>query len=507
MPHTFADLGLPEILTRTLTSHGITDPFPIQVATIPDVLDGRDVSGRAPTGSGKTLAFGLPILAKVGTAAPNRPQSLILAPTRELAAQIRLDLAPYGKATNRQVFAVFGGVRYTQQKEFLRRGIDVLVATPGRLEDLMEQGSVDLSDVGIVTIDEADRMADMGFLPDVRRILDKTRNDRQTLLFSATLDGAVGVLIRNYQNDPVTHESGTVEPETTDAEHHFWLVDRSRKAQHAADVIRIADRSIVFTRTRIGVDKLTRKLSGLGVHAVAMHGGLSQNQRHRALKAFSVGDAQALIATDVAARGIHIDAVASVVHFDPPEDAKDYVHRSGRTARAGASGNIVSLVTSEQRRSVRRMQDKLGMHEPISKPELDALHEHHLSAMHESTPKPQPRSVSLSRGTAEGRSPDAGGSAAGNWPAPRPVRTPDPTLPGARTIHVSNLPWSATDEEMAALFAEHGTVTQATVMIDNRGRSKGYALVDMAKSEAPRAADALNGHLMDGRPIKARLSR
>jgi hypothetical protein len=245
-----------------------------------------------------------------------------------------------------------------------------------------------------------------------------------------------------------------------------------------------------------------------------MHGGLSQNQRHRSLKAFSVGDAHALIATDVAARGIHIDAVASVVHFDPPEDAKDYVHRSGRTARAGASGNIVSLVTSEQRRSVRRMQDKLGMHEPISKPELEALHEHHIDAM-----KPSPPSrVPLSRGTAEGRSPDAGGSkvrskqpstpsASDHWPAPRPVRTPDPTPPGARTIHVSNLPWGATDEDLIAVFAKHGTVVQATVMIDNRGRSKGYALVDMAKPEAPRAADALNGHLMDGRPMKVRLSR
>jgi superfamily II DNA/RNA helicase len=533
MATTFSELGLSDVLTTTLSSHGITTPFPIQSATIPDVLAGRDVSGRAPTGSGKTLAFGLPILAKVATAAPNRPQSLILAPTRELAAQIRLDLAPYGKATNRQVFAVFGGVRYTQQKEFLRRGIDVLVATPGRLEDLMEQRVVDLSEVAIVTIDEADRMADMGFLPDVRRILDKTRGDRQTLLFSATLDGAVGVLIRNYQSDPVTHEAGTVEPETTDAEHHFWLVERNRKAQHTADIIRIADRSIVFARTRIGVDKLAKRLSVLGVAAVPMHGGLSQNQRHRALKAFSVGDAQALVATDVAARGIHIDAVASVVHFDPPEEPKDYIHRSGRTARAGASGNIVSLVTSEQRRSVRRMQDKLGMNEPIGKPELEDLDEHHLSAMHESAPKNIPLSrgtakgrspdtggsgVPLSRGTAKGRSPDAGGSkvrskqsstssAASNWPAPRPVRTPDPTLPGARTIHVSNLPWGATDEELTALFAKHGTVVQATVMIDNRGRSKGYALVDMPRSEAPRAADDLNGHLLDGRPIKARLSR
>ncbi len=411
MTPTFAALGLPDVLTTTLSAQGITEPFPIQSATIPDVLDGRDVSGRAPTGSGKTLAFGLPILAMVGTAAPNRPRSLILAPTRELAAQIRLDLAPYGKAINRQVFAVFGGVRYTQQRELLRRGIDVLVATPGRLEDLMEQGTVDLSEVGIVTIDEADRMADMGFLPDVRRILDTTRDDRQTLLFSATLDGAVGVLIRNYQSDPVRHEAGTVEPETTDAEHHFWLVERNRKVQHAADVIRIADRSIVFARTRMGVDRLAKKLSGLGIRAVAMHGGLSQNQRNRALKAFSVGDAQALIATDVAARGIHIDAVASVIHFDPPEDPKDYIHRSGRTARAGASGNIVSLVTSEQRRSVRRMQDKLGMFEQIGKPELATLHEHHLATLKPSAPQPAvPLSaVPLSRGTSDEPSEELGG--------------------------------------------------------------------------------------------------
>lgn len=512
MANTFSDLGLPDVLTSTLLAHGIVEPFPIQLETIPDVLAGRDVSGRAPTGSGKTLAFGLPILAMVGTAAPNRPQALILAPTRELAAQIRLDLAPYGKATNRQVFAVFGGVRYHQQKEFLRRGIDVLVATPGRLEDLMDQGAVDLSDVSIVTVDEADRMADMGFLPDVRRILDKTHDDRQTLLFSATLDGAVGVLIRAYQSDPITHEAGTIESETTDAEHHFWLVDRNHKAQHAADVIRIADRSIVFARTRIGVDKLAKRLSGLGVNAVPMHGGLSQNQRHRSLKAFSVGDAQALVATDVAARGIHIDAVASVIHFDPPEDGKDYIHRSGRTARAGASGNIVSLVTSDQRRSVRRMLDKLGMHEPIGKPQIEALHEHHLSAMHESSPKARPASRKRAEPRQKPRTTkgpakrSAAVSGASNWPAPRPVRTPEATLPGARTIHVSNLPWGATDEDLTSLFAKHGTVVQATVMIDNRGRSKGYALVDMPRSEAPHAADALNGHLMDGRPIKARLS-
>lgn len=512
MTSTFADLGLPSVLSTTLAEQGITSPFPIQEATIPDALAGRDVSGRAPTGSGKTLAFGLPILARIDVAGPKRPLALILAPTRELAAQIRLDLAPYGMATHRQVFAVFGGVRYHPQKTWLSRGVDVLVATPGRLEDLIEQGAVDLSDVGIVTVDEADRMADMGFLPDVRRILEQTNRDRQTLLFSATLDGAVGVLIQDYQRDPVRHEAGTVEPETTDAEHHFWLVHHNDKVRYTQEVIAIADRSIVFTRTRHGADKLARQLAGNGVGAVAMHGGLSQNQRTRALKAFSIGDAQALVATDVAARGIHIDAVASVIHFDPPEDAKDYVHRSGRTARAGASGNIVSLVTSEQRRSVRRMQDTLAMHESIGKPDPKALHEHHVDTLKASVPLSGKERSERSRPPERGTS-DAGGSAkptttgSPNWPAPRPIRTPDVTVPGANTIHVSNLPWSATDEEITALFKPHGMVVQATVMIDNRGRSKGYALVDMPKAEAGKAADAVNGHMMGDRPLKVRLSR
>jgi superfamily II DNA/RNA helicase len=506
MTTTFSDLGLPDVLITTLRAQGISEPFPIQAATIPDVLEGRDVSGRAPTGSGKTLAFGLPILARVSTASPNRPLALILAPTRELAAQIRLDLAPYGKATNRQVFAVFGGVRYHAQKNWLSRGVDVLVATPGRLEDLIEQGAVDLSEVAIVTVDEADRMADMGFLPDVRRILDKTKQDRQTLLFSATLDGDVGVLIRNYQRNPVRHDAGTVESETTDAQHHFWLVRHDDKVRHAADVIRIADRSIVFTRTRHGADRIARQLRSLDVGAVAMHGGLSQNQRTRALKAFSIGDAQALIATDVAARGIHIDAVASVIHFDPPADAKDYVHRSGRTARAGATGNIVSLITSEQRRTSRRMQDRLGMHEPIGRPEVKELHEHHVSALKPSRPQQAPRATRRSSKQDPDRKREQPNSAQG-WPAPRPVRTPDPTAPGAKTIHVSNLPWAATDDEIRKLFARHGTVVQATVMIDNRGRSKGYGLVDMPKSEAGRAADALNGYMMESRPLKVRLSR
>ncbi|MFV2000878.1 MAG: DEAD/DEAH box helicase [Acidimicrobiia bacterium] len=521
MTTTFNELGLPDAITNTLARQDIHEPFPIQEATIADVLRGRDVAGRAPTGSGKTLAFGLPILAKVPTASPNKPRALILAPTRELAGQIRKDLAPYGKATQRQVFAIFGGVRYEAQKNQLRKGVDVLVATPGRLEDLIEQGSVDLSDVSIVAVDEADRMADMGFLPDVRRILNQTAKKRQTLLFSATLDGDVAVLIREYQTNPVRHEAGTIEPETTEAEHHFWLVEHEDKVQHTADVVGVADRSIVFTRTRHGADRLAKQLTKMGVGAVAMHGGRSQNQRHRALQAFSTGDAQALIATDVAARGIHIDAVASVVHYDPPNDSKDYVHRSGRTARAGAAGNVVSLVTGGQRRSVRRMQDRLNLHEPIEKPRLAAL----IPDGGSQRTKSQRREVRQDRSPAEpkqrteahnprdshhkkhDRKPrGADARRTTKRPEPRPKRNPRATLQGDQSIHISNLPWGTTDEDVEIMFSRYGEVRQAVVMIDNRGRSKGYALVDMPKSAASRAVHALDGSPVEGRPAKVRFS-
>jgi len=525
MTTTFDELGLPAAITSTLARLNIHEPFPIQEATITDVLEGRDVAGRAPTGSGKTLAFGLPILATVPTANPNKPRALILAPTRELAGQIRKDLAPYAKATHRQVFAVFGGVRYEAQKDRLRKGVDVLVATPGRLEDLIDQGTVDLSDVSIVAIDEADRMADMGFLPDVRRILNQTAKKRQTLLFSATLDGDVAVLIREYQTNPVRHEAGTVEPETTEAEHHFWLVQHDDKVQHTADVVGVADRSIVFTRTRHGADRLAKQLSKLGVGAVAMHGGRSQNQRHRALQAFSTGDAQALIATDVAARGIHIDAVASVVHYDPPNDHKDYVHRSGRTARAGASGNVVSLVTGAQRRSVRRMQDRLNLHEPIEQPRLAALRpdggdyeagtrnrverpERTAGGQASQSNRDKPRRKETGRSRSQ-KPVKATTRSTATRPERRPKRRPAATRPGDQSIHVSNLPWAATDQDIEIMFSRYGDVRQAVVIIDNRGRSKrskGYALVDMPKSAASRAVHSLNGSPVDGRPIKVRFS-
>jgi superfamily II DNA/RNA helicase len=498
MTTTFSQLGLPTALVKTLDKEGFTEPFPIQTATIQDVAAGRDVAGRAPTGSGKTLAFGLPILATVEQAQPNRPKALILAPTRELAEQIRRDLAPYGKAMRRQVFAIYGGVRYQAQKDWMRRGVDVLVATPGRLEDLIEQGSVNLSEVNIVAVDEADRMADMGFLPDVRRILNQTSKNRQTLLFSATLDGDVAVLVREYQNNPVRHEAGTIEPETTEAEHHFWLVQQDDKVQHTANIIDTANRSIVFTRTRHGADRLAKQLSRIGVGAVAMHGGRSQNQRRRALQSFASGDAQALIATDVAARGIHIDAVASVVHYDPPADHKDYLHRSGRTARAGASGTVISLVTGNQKRAVRRIQDQLDLRHPIEKRSPGR-------AERTKREEPRPSKQQHSKNIKNKREPARLATVDGH-PVPRTTQKRKPTPNGAQSLHISNLPWGVTDDDVRVLFSPYGRVKQATVIIDNRGRSKGFGFVDMQYADAQQAMRALDGSRLSGRPLKVKVA-
>ena len=285
----------------------------------------------------------------------------MLAPTRELAAQIQRELAPLGNVRDRTVFTVYGGVGYEPQRRALRRGVDILVACPGRLEDLIAQRVVDLSMVEIVVIDEADRMADMGFLPAVRRILDGTAKERQTILFSATLDGDVGVITRSYQRDAVRHEVPGEESNALDAEHRFETVQTGDRLSRAAEVIGAEGPTIVFCRTRHGADKIAKKLGAAGVPAAPIHGGLSQGQRDRALASFTRGSVHALVATDVAARGIHVDDVACVLHFDPPTDAKTYVHRSGRTARKGASGVVVSFIAADQLRDSRKMQRELGI--------------------------------------------------------------------------------------------------------------------------------------------------
>jgi len=371
MSPTFAQLGVPDSICDALAKRGITDPFEIQTATIADAMSGRDVCGRAPTGSGKTLAFGIPLVAGVEQAAPKRPRALVLAPTRELAEQITKEIETF--AGRVRVHSVYGGVGYEGQIRALRRGVEILVACPGRLEDLISSHHVDLSDVDRVVLDEADRMADMGFMPAVRRILDLTAPKRQTVLFSATLDGDIAKLTRDYQSDPVFHEVGDETPDITSAYHAFWKVDKADRAGVISHAVEAVWPAIVFCRTRHGSDRLAKQLGRNGVKAETIHGGRSQRQRARALNDFAKGRVQALVATDVAARGIHVDGVALVVHYDPPEDHKAYVHRSGRTARAGESGIVLSLVQPDQAKDTRRMQRQVGLDVAFTQPDSPGL--------------------------------------------------------------------------------------------------------------------------------------
>lgn len=388
MSLTFAQLGVPEKIVKALDRRGITDPFEIQTATIADALEGRDVCGRAPTGSGKTLAFGIPLVVRVGRAEPRRPRALVLAPTRELAEQITTEMRTFAGSV--RISAVYGGVGYGPQYNALRQGVDILVACPGRLEDLITQKALKLDDVDLVVIDEADRMADMGFMPSVRRLLDQTAEDRQTMLYSATLDGDVAKLTRDYQTDAVRHEIGEETPDITSASHVFWKVNRANRNDIIADAVNAVWPAIVFCRTRHGSDRLAKHLESVGIKAGAIHGGRSQNQRMRALAEFSKGKMQALVASDVAARGIHVDNVASVVHFDPPDDNKTYVHRSGRTARAGQGGVVLSLVLPEQAREARRMMRQVGIDEPFITPDAVALRELSPAPVYKAAPSPKP---------------------------------------------------------------------------------------------------------------------
>ena len=373
MSSTFGALGVPDDLSARLRAAGIDQPFPIQEAVIPDALAGRDVTGRAPTGSGKTLAFGLPLVVRLTPGQRRRPTALVLAPTRELAEQIAAEIRPLARVRRHDVVSVYGGVGYGPQRKALDNGAEVVVACPGRLEDLLTMRALSLEDVTQVVIDEADRMADMGFLPAVRRILEQTSRDRQVLLFSATLDGAVATLAKAVQRQPVRHEIGPVGPDMTLTRHVFWSVDRVDRPDLTAKVVAGLGSTMVFCRTRHGADRLAKQLERLGVTAAPIHGGRSQPQRDRALKAFQSGAVAALVATDVAARGVHVDDVAAVVHFDPPEDASTYVHRSGRTARAGASGIVVSFVERGGERDARALQRHIGIDEPVGPPALADL--------------------------------------------------------------------------------------------------------------------------------------
>ena len=373
MPPTFAQLGAPDFIVSALAQRGISQPFAIQAATVADALAGLDVCGRAPTGSGKTLAFGIPLVASVGKAKPHKPRALVLAPTRELADQIMTELRTF--AGKRRDGVAYGGVGYGAQLKSLRRGVDILVACPGRLEDLISQGEADLSAVDKVVIDEADRMADMGFIPAVRRLLDQTATRRQTMMFSATLDGDVATLTRDYQRDPVRHEVDDHIPDVKAAEHVFWSVAKTDRTDICAEAIDAAGSTVVFCRTRHGCDRVAKQLDRRGIRAAALHGGRSQPQRTKALAEFAAGRVQALVATDVAARGIHVEGVGAVVHYDLAADHKTYLHRSGRTARAGEGGVVVSLIQPEQARELKTMQRKMGLVQPITDVDVDLIRE------------------------------------------------------------------------------------------------------------------------------------
>ena len=331
---TFADLGLPGVVVDVLGANGIETPFPIQAATLPDSLRGRDVLGRGRTGSGKTYAFLLPMVTRLTASptrrVPGRPRALILAPTRELVAQIDAALAPLAAATNLRSVTVFGGVSAQPQIQKLRQGVDVVVACPGRLEDLMRSGHADLSGVEITVLDEADHMADLGFLPPVKRLMDKTPRNGQRLLFSATLDSGVDVLVKRYLRDPVEHSVDSAQSPVAEIDHHVLHVDKAARVSVLADLAASPGRTIVFARTKHGAKNLARQLNSRGVAAVELHGNLSQNARTRNLAAFSDGSAAVLVATDIAARGIHVDEVSLVVHADPPVEHKAYLHRSGQ---------------------------------------------------------------------------------------------------------------------------------------------------------------------------------
>ena len=353
MAKSWTALGVPERIVAGLLKRGIAEPFPVQAATIPESLMGLDICGKAPTGSGKTLAVGIALAVKVVKAKPGRPHGLVLVPTRELAAQVAKEVAMLCAGGGITVAAVYGGAGYGPQVK-AARAASIVVATPGRLEDLMKRRDLDLGAVALVVIDEADRMADMGFMPAVKRIMRTIPGGRQTLLFSATLDGDVDNLIREFQRDPKKHQVAAAE-NGGEIEHLFWNVNRDERTRMVAEIANHYERAIVFCRTKHGSDRLAGNLESLGVETCVIHGNRSQAQRERALEQFRRGKATVMVATDVAARGIHIDAVPVVVHFDLPEDPKDYIHRSGRTGRAGEKGVVISFVDKSIRRSTTQL--------------------------------------------------------------------------------------------------------------------------------------------------------
>ncbi|WP_223286492.1 DEAD/DEAH box helicase [Kocuria atrinae] len=370
MSTNFVNLGVPEVLSADLARTGITEAFPIQEKTLPDSLAGRDVLGRGRTGSGKTVAFALPLVARLAgmvddaARAPrraNRPTGLVLAPTRELATQIDRTVAPLAKAAGLSTTVIFGGVSQKRQEQELAKGVDIVVACPGRLDDLLKQGVLTLDEIRVTVLDEADHMADMGFLPVVTRILSRTPKGSQRLLFSATLDNGVDTLVKKFLSNPVLHSADVAKAAVTTMDHHVLVVNNDDKQALIETLASGTGRRVMFTRTKYRAKKMAKKLNQSGIPAVDLQGNLSQNARDRNLAAFSNGEVRVLVATDVAARGVHVDDVELVVHIDPPAEHKSYLHRSGRTARAGASGSVITISTTEERGDVDKLMQKAGV--------------------------------------------------------------------------------------------------------------------------------------------------
>jgi superfamily II DNA/RNA helicase len=362
---TFEALGVPAPIVAALVAAGCPTPFPIQAATLPSSLAGRDVLGRARTGSGKTVAFAVPTVVSLARSAiarrPNHHRALVLVPTRELAAQVAATTGPLARALGQRVAVIHGGVSQNPQVAALRAGVDIVIACPGRLEDLAQQGHCRLGAVEVCVLDEADHLADLGFLPAVKRILDQTPAGGQRMLFSATLDRAVDTLVRRYLDNPVTHSVDPAESAPPDLEHHAFTVTPDDKAAVVRELASGRERALLFTRTKHAAKKLAKELTARGIPAVDLHGNLSQPQRDRNLAAFAEGSARVLVATDIAARGIHVDDIALVVHVDPPTEHKAYLHRSGRTARAGAKGAVVTVILPDQSRDVATMIRQAGI--------------------------------------------------------------------------------------------------------------------------------------------------
>ena len=356
------NLGVDEQIVSSLIKRGIKTPFPIQGLTIPDALRGNDVCGKAKTGSGKTLAFGIPMVQNLDQpSGDNNPRGLIMVPTRELAIQVKEELDPLLNGKSLTAVAIYGGANIEEQIKAIKRGIDIIVATPGRMIDLLEREEISLQSLEMVVLDEADRMADMGFLPQVEWILRRVDRNHQTLLFSATLDGVVNTLIQRYQSNPIMHEVEAKEITVEEMTHRFLHVHERDKVKVAAAITRSVSRTLIFSNTKAGCDRLVKKLLTEGIRAQAIHGDLRQNIREKALARFASGKLPVLVATDVAARGIHVDGVEVVIHYDPPSDHKTYLHRSGRTARAGTDGLVVTLSLWDEELIVKRLQKRVGL--------------------------------------------------------------------------------------------------------------------------------------------------